>query len=158
MKSHLKLFGHPLHTMLIVFPLGLLVTSVAYDGLFVATKKKEQARTAHKLIGAGVLTGIAAALTGLIDWAAIPSGTRAKRIGTAHGLGNAVLLALFGVSWKLRNKDPENPPRAALALSLAGMLLGNVTAWLGGEMVYRLGVGVDPSAHLEAPDSITHPE
>lgn len=157
MKSHIKVFGHPLHPMLVVFPLGLLVTSVVYDGLWLASKKPEQSRTAQKLIGAGILSGIAAAAAGLVDYAAIPGGTRAKRIGFWHGSGNALLLALFGASWKLRQSEPETPPRAALGLSLAGLLLGNLTAWLGGELVYRLGVGVDPGANLEAPDSLPQP-
>lgn len=157
MKSHIKVFGHPLHPMLVVFPLGLLVTSVVYDALWLATKKPEQARTAQKLIGAGVVSGIVAAAAGLVDYAAIPDGTRAKRIGFWHGSGNALLLALFGASWKMRQSQPETPSRAALGLSLGGLLLGNVTAWLGGELVYRLGVGVDPGANLEAPDSLLHP-
>lgn len=140
--------------MLVVFPLGLLVTSVVFDGLALLGKKTDHARTAHKLIGAGLIGGIVAAASGLVDWAAIPSGTRAKRIGFWHGSGNAVLLALFGLSWKLRRDEPENPPRTALGLSLAGLLLGNVTAWLGGELVYRLGVGVDDGADLEAPNSL----
>jgi uncharacterized membrane protein len=155
MKSHLKVLGHPVHPMLVVFPLGLLVSSVAFDALALATKKREHAQTAHKLIGAGVLTGLVAAATGIVDYLAIPSGTRAKRIGTAHAVGNDVLLLLFAASWKLRNDDPGNPPRAAIGLSLAGLLLGNLTAWLGGELVYRLGVGVDEDAHLNAPDSLT---
>lgn len=156
MKSHIKVFGHPLHPMLIVFPLGLLITSVVYDALWLARKKPEQARTAQKLIGAGILGGIAAAAAGLVDYAAIPSGTRAKRIGFWHGSGNALMLALFGASWKMRQSQPEAPPRSALALSLGALLLGNITAWLGGELVYRLGVGVDPGANLEAPNSLLH--
>lgn len=142
--------------MLVFFPLGLLVSSVAFDALALATKKKDYAKTAHKMIGGGVLTGLVAAATGLVDYFAIPSGTRAKRIGTSHAVGNVVLLALFGASWQLRRENPENPPRPALGLSVAGLLLGNLTAWLGGELVYRLGVGVDPGAHLGAPDSLTH--
>jgi uncharacterized membrane protein len=154
MKSHLKVLGHPLHPMLIVFPLGLLVTSVVFDGLALVTKKPDQARTAYKLIGAGVLSGIVAAASGTVDWTAIPSGTRAKRIGFWHGSGNVLLLTLFALSWKARRADPEHPSKAALGLSLAGMMLGNLTAWLGGELTYRLGVGVDPGANLEAPNSL----
>ncbi len=157
MKSHLKVLGHPLHPMLVVFPLGLLVTSVVYDALFLATKKPEQAVTAHKLIGAGVLGGVLAAAAGLVDYAAIPENTRAKRLGFWHGSGNAVMLSLFALGWVLRRPHPEKPPRAAIGISLGAMLLGNLTAWLGGELVYRLGVGVDPGAQLNAPDSILHP-
>lgn len=143
--------------MLIVFPLGLLVTSVVYDALFLATKKSEQAVTAHKLIGAGVLGGMLAAAAGLVDYRAIPSGTRAKRLGFWHGSGNALMLSLFGIGWNLRRSDPQNPSRAALGLSFSALLLGQITAWLGAELVYRLGVGVDPGAQLDAPDSLFHP-
>lgn len=157
MKSHIKVFGHPLHPILIVFPLGLLITSVVYDVLFLISKKPEQARTAHKLIGAGVLGGILAAAAGVIDYRAIPSGTRAKRIGFWHGSGNVVMLSLYALGWKMRRANPENPPKTALGISFGALILGQITAWLGGELVYRLGVGVDPEAQLDAPDSLTHP-
>jgi uncharacterized membrane protein len=164
MKSRFRILGHPLHPMLVVFPLGLLVTSVIFDFLHLKTKKRDHALVANKLVGAGVLGGIVAAVPGIVDWLAIPEGTRAKRIGFWHGLGNIVLLLLFGGSWKLRqDAEDETPPRSAIGLSLAGLLLGNVTAWLGGELIYRLGVGVDNKevadmAHLNAPNSLTHEE
>lgn len=156
MKSHIKVFGHPLHPILIVFPLGLLITSVIYDALFLATKKGEQAVTAHKLIGAGVLGGLLAGAAGLVDYRAIPGGTRAKRLGFWHGSGNVVMLAMYSLGWLKRRPNPENPPKFALLLSFGALFLGQITAWLGGELVYRLGVGIDPSANLDAPDSLTH--
>lgn len=143
--------------MLVVFPLGLLVTSVVYDLLFLKSKDGQQAVTAHKLIGAGVLSGLAAAAAGHVDYHAIPSGTRAKRVGFWHASGNSLMLSLFALGWKLRQGDPAKPSRAALAISFGAIALGQVTAWLGGEMVYRLGVGVDPGARLNAPDSLLHP-
>jgi uncharacterized membrane protein len=140
--------------MLIAFPLGLLVTSVIFDGLALALKKPDQARTAHKLIGAGIIGGVLAAASGIVDWIAIPQGTRAKRVGFWHGSGNIIMLALYALSWKARRADPDHPPKSALGLSVAAMMLGNLTAWLGGELSYRLGVGVDPGAHLDAPNSL----
>lgn len=155
MKSHIKVGGHPLHPILIVFPLGLLITSVVYDGLFLVGKKPEQAVTAHKLIGAGILGGILAAAAGLVDYRAIPDGTRAKRVGFWHGSGNIVMLGLYGASWLLRRAEPENPSKTALGLSGVALLLGQITAWLGGELTYRLGVGVDPGANLNKSNSLT---
>jgi uncharacterized membrane protein len=155
MESRAKVLGHPLHQVLIVFPLGLLITSVVFDGVHYATGNPRWADIAFWMIAGGVIGGVLAAVPGVIDWAAIPSGTRAKAIGTWHGLGNVVVLALFGASLYLRSDDPSAPPGAALLLSLGGVALGAVTAWLGGELVDRLGVGVDPGAHLNSPSSLS---
>jgi uncharacterized membrane protein len=155
MESRAKALGHGVHPMLIVFPLGLLATSFIFDILYLITDRTGFQISAAYTIAAGVLGGLIAAVFGLIDWSAIPAGTRAKRIGAVHGLGNVVVVLLFGVSWLLRlNATNWQPPTAALALSLAGVLLALVTAWLGGELVERLGIGVSPTAGANAPSSL----
>jgi uncharacterized membrane protein len=107
-------------------------------------------------IAAGVVGGLLAAVFGLWDWMHIPKDTRARRIGLLHGGGNVVVVALFVVSWLLRSGEPDYVPSAvALALSFAGLALAAFTGWLGGELVDRLGVGVDPGAHLDAPSSLS---
>ena len=65
---------------------------------------------AYYIIGAGLLGGIAAAVPGWVDWAAIPGRTRAWRVGLIHGVGNAIVLGLFALSWVLRRPDPAAPP------------------------------------------------
>jgi len=158
MESRAKVFGHPIHQMLIVFPLGLLVTSMIFDGIhYFGRHNPTWSGVSYWMIVAGLIGGVAAAVPGLIDWVAVPSGTRAKAVGLWHGVGNVVVLALFGASLYFRWDTPHDPPGVALILSLCGLLLGTVTAWLGGELVDRLGVGVDPGAHLDAPNSLTHP-
>ena len=107
------------------------------------------------MIGAGVITGLAAAVPGAIDWLAIPRGTRAKRIGLIHGVGNVLVVALFALSWYMRQDNPAAPPTGAVVAGLLGAGIAIVTAWLGGELVDRLGVGVDEGAHLDAPSSLT---
>jgi uncharacterized membrane protein len=155
MESRVKLAGHPVHQMLIVFPLGLLATAVFFDVIFLVTDSPAWTMAAFYMIGVGVLTGLAAAVPGAIDWLAIPRGTRAKRIGLVHGAGNVVLVALFAVSWFLRRDQPADPPTGAVVAGLLGAGLSVVTGWLGGELVNRLGVGVDDGAHLDAPSSLT---
>lgn len=159
MESRVKLLGHPLHQMLIVFPLGLLVTAVVFDGLYYfGGNDPRWAAVSYWMIVAGLIGGLTAAIPGWIDWFAIPSGTRAKAIGLMHGLGNAFgVIGLFGASWFFRRNTPEHPPELAMLLSLGGLLVGCVTGWLGGELVDRLGVGIDPNAGLNAPNSLTHP-
>jgi uncharacterized membrane protein len=155
MESRVKLAGHPVHQMLIVFPLGLLATAVVFDVIFLVTDNPAWTTAAFYMIGAGVITGLAAAVPGSVDWLAIPGGTRAKRIGLIHGVGNVAVVALFALSWFMRRDNPAAPPTEAVVAGLLGAGLTVVTAWLGGELVDRLGVGVDDGAHLDAPSSLT---
>ena len=155
MHAKARLFGHPIHQMLIVFPLGLLATAVIFDVIRLITGNPRWAEIAYWLIAAGIIGGLAAAPFGLIDWLGIPSGTRAKRIGLLHGAGNLVVVLLFVGSWLLRRNDLTAPDLLALVLGFAGAGLALVTGWLGGELVDRLGVGVDEGAHLNSPSSLS---
>jgi uncharacterized membrane protein len=155
MESRAKLFGHPIHQMLIVFPLGLLAMAVLFDVIHLTTGNGYWSEIAYWMIAAGLVSGLVAAPFGLIDWLAIPSGTRAKRIGAAHGIGNDVVLLLFVLSWIYRGNNPRAPEGFAFAASFLGAGLALITGWLGGELVDRLAVGVDEGAHLDAPSSLS---
>ena len=156
MESRAKLLGHATHPMLIVFPLGLLAMAVVFDLLYLASLYAPLASVAYWNITMGIVTGLLAAVFGSWDWAHIPGGTRAKRVGLWHGVGNVVVVALFAVAWVLRRGDPLHlPVTPALVLQLVAAVLALVTGWLGGELVERLGVGVDPGAHLDAPSSLS---
>lgn len=161
MESKAKALGHPIHQMLIPFPLGLLGTAVIFDIIFLIWGNPTMAVVAHWMMAAGVIGGLVAAPFGLIDWTAIPRGTRANRIGILHGLGNLIMLLLFAGSWYLRYSvggiNPYVPGNTALALSFSGFILVSLTGWLGGELVDRLSVGVDEGANLQAPNSLTGP-
>jgi uncharacterized membrane protein len=155
MESRIKIAGHPLHPILIVFPLGLLATAVAFDIAALVSGDNGWFNISFWIMAAGILGGLLAALPGLVDWVAIPSNTRAKAIGLWHGGGNVVVLILFAISWFLRHGNAGVPSNGALVLSFLGLLLALVTGWLGGELVDRLGVGVDSGAHLNAPSSLS---
>jgi uncharacterized membrane protein len=155
MQGRVKFAGHPVHPMLVVFPLGLLGTAVIFDIVYLISDHSQWARAAHYMIGAGLIGGLAAALFGWLDWVGIPRGTRAKRLGLWHGLGNVAVLALFLLSWMLRRENPALPPTGAIIASLSAIVLVVIAAWLGGELVYRLGVGVDVGAHLDSPSSLS---
>ena len=155
MESRAKLFGHPIHQQLIVFPLGLLVTSVVFDVIHLVTGGEQWTIVSYWLIPAGIVTGLLAAVFGLLDWLKITAGTRAKRVGALHGVGNVIVVALFAASWYLRGAPTTDPNAVALVLSFLGGGLAMVTGWLGGELVDRLGVGVDDGAHLDAPSSLS---
>lgn len=154
MESKARLFGHPIHQMLVVFPLGLLGTSLVFDVLAYGLADTLMSVIAYHLILAGLVGGLIAAPFGSIDWLALPAGTRAKAVGALHGGGNLLVLALFAASAWWRHDDPTAPDGAALLCGAVGVGLSLVTAWLGGELVDRLGVGVSEGAHLNAPSSL----
>ena len=157
MESKTKLLGHPAHQIVVSFPMGLLTTAALFDAVYVVHGGQMWAMVAFYMIGAGVVGGLIAAIFGLIDYVAIPSGTRAKRIGGFHGLCSVTLVTLFGVSWLLRQGAPATPEPRALLFSFTGVVLLGLAGWLGGELLNRMGVGIDDGAHLNAPSSLNGP-
>ena len=156
MESRAKLLGHPIHPMLIVLPLGLFIAAVAFDALYLWRGSRTFAAVAYWNIAAGVVGGLLAAVFGLIDWFAIPAGTRAKRIGLLHGASNVIVVAIFALVWLMRGNTADAIPTTNLfILEVIALGLGSIGGWLGGEMVDRLGVGVDDGAHLDAPSSLS---
>ncbi|HEX4999873.1 MAG TPA: DUF2231 domain-containing protein [Terriglobia bacterium] len=155
MNRKARFLGHLIHPMLIVFPLGLLATAVVFDLISLFSGNPLWTGIAFYMIGAGVVGGLLAAVFGLWDWRTIPSGTRARAVGAWHGLVNVVVVILFVGSWALRYDHPLVPGALALTLSFVAGALAGVGGWLGGELVERLGVGIDPNAGLNAPGSLS---
>lgn len=161
MESRAKFLGHAMHPMLIVFPLGLLGTAAIFDLIYLATGLSDLANASYWMIAAGVVTGLLAAVFGFWDWVHIPGGTRAKAIGAWHGGGNVVVVGLFAAAWVLRTGAGRGgsveyaPTGLPLILEGGALVLALVTGWLGGELVERLGVGVDDGANLDAPNSLS---
>ena len=164
MESRAKALGHPIHQMLIPFPFGLLSTAVIFDIIYLFTNTASTANTlstvAFWMTAAGIVGGLMAAPFGLIDYLAIPSGTRAKSVGMLHGVGNVFVLVLFAVSLWMRYNSPaapatHEPTTVAVVISIVAFGIAGATGWLGGELVDRLGVGVDDGANLDAPNSLT---
>jgi uncharacterized membrane protein len=156
MKSRAKLLGHAIHPIMIVFPLGLLATAVIFDVIYRVWGNTEMASVSYWMMAAGIVGGLLAAPFGLIDWLAIPQGTRAKTIGAMHGLANVVALALFAVSWWMRSDVPARPDTTEGVIAYLGLAVAGLGGWLGGELVERLGVGVDDDANLNAPSSLSN--
>ncbi len=81
MRSRARFLGHPVHQMLVIFPLGLLATSVLFDIIYLVSDNPVMASVSYWMMAAGIVGALLAAPFGTIDWLAIPKGTRAKRIG-----------------------------------------------------------------------------
>jgi uncharacterized membrane protein len=160
-ESRAKLVGHAVHPMLIVFPLGLLGMAAIFDVIYMTTGSRDLPTASFWMIAAGVITGLLAAVFGLWDWFGIPHDTRAKRVGLLHGGGNVVVVLLFIIAWLMRFNARSGatdyaPNGLPIALEVIALVLALVTGWLGGELVERLGVGVDPGAHVRAPSSLSN--
>lgn len=140
-RSRAAIAGHPIHPMLVPFPIAFLVAAFASDLNFWCTGDAFWARASLWLAGAGLVTGLAAAVTGLIDFLSIPR-AREGQVGWIHFLGNVavLLLTLWNVLHRL-----DDPASAVLPLGiiLSGIvtLILLVTGWMGGELAYRFKIG-----------------
>jgi uncharacterized membrane protein len=144
MTSRASIGGHPVHPMLIPFPLALWVTSFVVDILFYFLRHPTLLVIAKLLIAAGCLGAIAAAVPGIIDWLAIKNGD-VKKVANWHGRLNIAALAVFAISLLLRLGRYSDLVGRKLTipflLSLVGVILIAISGWLGGELVFRYGVG-----------------
>ncbi|MEH0843616.1 DUF2231 domain-containing protein [Micromonospora sp. CPCC 205711] len=158
MESRLKVLGHPVHPMLVMFPVALLVTGTIFDLVDTVGGPDFLAEVAYWNITVGLVGGLLAAAAGSFDLLAIPASTRAKRVALTHAAANVAVILLFAAVWVVRlNADSRAAGGALIAIELVGVAILGVSAWLGGELVDRLGVGVDPEAGLDAPSSLRPP-
>lgn len=157
MKARVTVAGHSLHAMLIVFPLGLLATSVVWDICALATHDPRWGLVAFWTIVAGVIGALAAAVPGFIDWLGIPRATRAHKLGLYHMVLNLTVVGLFIVSLAMRWKVTAGYDHAGVGQMIWGWIavaLAVVSSWMGGELIERLGIGVHEGAHPDAPSSL----
>jgi nitrite reductase/ring-hydroxylating ferredoxin subunit/uncharacterized membrane protein len=136
--------GHPLHPLLVTIPIGSYSAAFVFDGL-------KNPGAADTMIGLGVLSTIPTAFTGLSDWRDTSGSER--RVGLVHAVSNSAALALFTASWLVRRSG--NRP-LGVGLSVAGMSFVSLGGWLGGHLIYALGVGVDTTAFQQAPEEWTY--
>jgi uncharacterized membrane protein len=155
MAGKINLLGHPVHPIVIVYPLAFLTAAVVLDIAYWINGSTFLTAISFWCVVIGVLSGLFAAIFGFADWLGLPKNTRAKRIGLLHAGVMDVVIILFAISWWLRHASPDAPSVTAIALEIIGILFGLVGGWLGGELVYRLSVGVDFDAHVNSPNSLS---
>lgn len=155
MRTKARLLGHPIHPMLVTIPIGLFLLSLVFDLIVMGGGPAALGISSFWAIAAGVCGGLLAAVFGLVDWLGIPSRTRAKRIGLWHAGTNVTVVGLFVVAWLLRTRTVDHQPFwLAIAFEIVAVALLLVAGWLGGELVDRLGVGVDEGANVNATSSL----
>jgi uncharacterized membrane protein len=143
--------GHPVHPILVTLPIGFLAGALLSDLAFYSTTDGFWTRASLWLTGAGLVTGLLAALAGLVDFLGSPD-IRKLSEAWLHFLGNAVVLLLALVNYYLRLYDESGTVSATqLLLSFCIVILLSVTGWLGGELVFRHRVAVQEGGESDPP-------
>lgn len=137
--------GHPLHPAVVVLPLGMWSASLALD----ATDQREAADLTLLL---GLASAGAAAATGAAQWQDTYNQERPRRIGALHAMLNGAGTVLYGASFVQRRRGKR---ASGVALAATGYSLVSAASWLGGDLSYDLGVGVNNTAFEKAPDEWT---
>jgi uncharacterized membrane protein len=136
-------YGHPFHPMLVTVPIGAWVSSLVFDvAAHFVHQPQPLAIGARWLIAIGVLSAVAAATVGFLDFFALSSGTRARRVAVTHMVLNLVITVAFAGNflWRVNESSPTAVGPLVLSLvSLAGL---GVSGTLGGKLAYHYGVRV----------------
>ena len=147
MASPASIGGHPVHPMIIPFPIALWVFSLVADVIYLWRDYwvwKDY--IAFYTLLAGTLGAAVAAVPGLIDWLSLTD-KAVVTIANWHARLNVVALLVFAASLYLRTTGGSalisNSYTIAVALSVLGVVLISISGWLGGEMVFKHGVAVE---------------
>lgn len=155
MRTRARIAGHPLHPMLIAFPVALYVTTLVTLLVHVATGEPFWYRAAMWANIAAVVMAVVAAIPGVIDLLGLPRRSRARSTGIRHAAFNVLALVLFVVSavilWSNAGGEAAVAPgaeldvAAPLVLSILGVLSTLAAGWLGWTLVQTHHVGVLPT-------------
>jgi len=156
MRTPANIAGHPIHPMLVPIPIGLWLFSLVCDLVYQFVSQNPLWSTmAVYTMGGGILGALAAAIPGFIDFRSLPP--RPKRTAVIHMALNLAIVVLYVINISLRAGGAENPTPFWLSLIAIALLV--VSGWLGGKMVYLLGVAAEapndasarPASPLETP-------
>ncbi len=134
--------GHPLHPMLVTFPIAFLISVPGSDLAFLLTGDPFWARTSFWLLGVGTAMGFVAGLSGTVELLAV-RGIRRRAAAWSHFVAAVMLLAVAFANWFLRLGDPVGAIWFwGLYMSGLGALLVAGAGWIGGHLVFEHQVGV----------------
>lgn len=147
MYSKFKIFGHPVHPMLVGFPIAFYTGTLACYLVYLFNPDPFLFKLGYVANAAGVIMAGAAVVPGFVDWLNIPGKTRAKRTGTLHMCLNVFAFIFFLANWIAQTGQlKEGVPYAiaAVFLSVIGFALTVAAGFLGATLVQKHHVGVDP--------------
>jgi uncharacterized membrane protein/nitrite reductase/ring-hydroxylating ferredoxin subunit len=140
-----KPLRHPLHPLLVHFPIGLFILSLLLDlASLVFRSTPDLVRDAFYAMLLGIITALIAAVPGFVDYTDIRSDHPGKRTATTHLTLNLIAVALYGINLGVRSSSLNElqTPVGSLVLSLIGIVLLSAAGYLGGRLVYADGIGV----------------
>jgi uncharacterized membrane protein len=146
MASPASIGGHPIHPMIIPFPIGLWVFSLVSDVIYLwrGNPVWKDWIAFYTLLG-GIVMAVVAAVPGFIDWLSLKN-REVVRIANWHARLNVIALLIFATSFYLRTASGASLVAESytipVGLSVLGVILITISGWLGGEMVFKHGVAV----------------
>lgn len=146
MRTKASIKGHPIHPMLVTFPIALFITSLVADGAYLYSGEVFWYDFAWWTMAFGILGALLAAVPGLVDYRTAASRrAETRRIGLAHMIINLSVVGLYVINLALRwNYNAAVGVSLGMVMTLSGLavLALGVSGWLGGSMVYKHRVGV----------------
>jgi uncharacterized membrane protein len=139
--STANIMQHPVHPIMVVFPISFMMSTPASDLVFLWTERVFWAEVSFWLSAAALAIGLAAATVGMIDFFSMPE-VRRHIAGWGHFLAGTMALSLAGANVQLRWDDPAAPVWPVgliLSATMAGVVM--VTGWLGGTLTFKHGIG-----------------
>jgi uncharacterized membrane protein len=142
-ESKVAVAGHPLHPMLVTFPIAFLLGALATDLLYLYERDAFWARMSLWLIGAGTFMGFVAGVSGTVELLAV-RGIRRRPAAWNHFVASVMLIAVAFANWLWRLDDPGAAiyPWGVLLSGLTAVLVG-LAGWLGGTLVFEHQIGIE---------------
>lgn len=140
-----KPFRHPLHPILVHFPIALFVLSFLLDAAsFIWPEFNGLVAGAFYCMALGVLTALLAAIPGFVDYTDIRDDHPGKKYATSHMILNLIVVGIYAVNLGIRYSEIHvaTTPWIPFFLSVAGIVLLSISGYLGGAMIYDDGIGV----------------
>src|SRR5690606_35911705 len=143
MRSRIHIKGHPLHPILVAFPIAFFIGTLIFDLLGFIQNNDSFWQTGYYLLIAGIAFTVLAAVPGIVDYfSVVPPKSSAKKRAAKHGILNVIMLLIFTCVWFFRN-DGNESPLIVLCAEAVGVILLGISGWLGGTLVHRNQIGVD---------------
>ncbi len=141
-KAHIE--SHPIHPILVAFPIGLFITSFVFDLIAAIGGHPTVASAGWYCVIAGLIAGACAAVAGAIDlFGVVPPRSSGRKRGYKHAVLNVIVMLLFIAVASYRGGPFAMPDNTSLTISAVGVLVLLISGWLGGTLVYRNQIAVD---------------
>ena len=140
-SSAIAVAGHPIHAMLVHFPIAFVVATLGVDIFYWWTADPFWVRVGTWSAGAAFVFGVLASVVGTLELLAV-AGIRVRVASWNHAVAAMVLLAIVGTNAGLRLFMPEAILPSGLMLSVLGTMAAGFAGWHGGKLVFDHGVGL----------------